>query len=133
MLCHIQVQIGNGAEKRGLIKTVWECKQLEQKLPGGRNDWLFDGNKLAWYVTGLSSLSPANKTCRSGRNVQQDLRILIDLDAERGRTPNKEKPDHVRVVIRPASTGAKIDLNNIYEYMDGKCAWGPHVIDAISK
>lgn len=45
----VKVQIGNGAEKRGLIKAAWESKTLNQALPGTRTNWLFDGNKLAWY------------------------------------------------------------------------------------
>lgn len=43
-----KIHVGNGMEKRGLIKIVWASKQLEQKLPGGRVAWIFDGNKLAW-------------------------------------------------------------------------------------
>lgn len=68
---------------------------------------------------------------RSGQNIQQEIRLLIDLDVERGR-PTRDKPDQVRVVIRQAKSRAKIDLNNIYEYLEGKASFGPHVIDAIN-
>ncbi|KAL8832946.1 MAG: hypothetical protein Q9170_004627 [Blastenia crenularia] len=111
------VQIGNGAEKRGLIKAVWDSNQLNQAIPGNRNDWIFDGNKLAW----------------SARNLPREFRLEVNLDAERGRPPREDKaPDTCRVVIRAAQTGAKIDLNNIHEYLNGKCSIGPHVFDAIN-
>ncbi|KAL8716741.1 MAG: hypothetical protein Q9225_005958 [Loekoesia sp. 1 TL-2023] len=111
------VQVGNGAEKRGLIKAVWESNQLNNAIPGTRSDWIFDGNKLAW----------------SPRNLQREFRLEVDLDAERGRTPREGKSKNtVRIVIRAAGTGAKIDLNSIHDYLNGRCTIGPNVFDAIN-
>lgn len=41
------VQIGNGAEKRGLITAVWGSQRVSTSLTTA---WIFDGNQLAWYV-----------------------------------------------------------------------------------
>ena len=49
---YLQVTIGNGVEKRGVIQAVWHSKTLQGKFPPGV---LFDGNKLAWYVLKLPS------------------------------------------------------------------------------
>lgn len=47
---HFQINIGNGAEKRGLVKKVWECNTVQNVLKkhSGGMPWLWDGNKLAW-------------------------------------------------------------------------------------
>ncbi|KAL8936923.1 MAG: hypothetical protein Q9216_004682 [Gyalolechia sp. 2 TL-2023] len=120
--CDVKVQIGNGAEKRGLIKTAWGSNALNNALPGTRNNWIFDGNQLAWQVFDPSS-----------HNLQREFRLEVDLDTERGRQiPSDRARDTVRIVIRPASTGAKIDLNNIYEYLNSRVPMGPPVFDAIN-
>jgi eukaryotic translation initiation factor 2C len=41
------VAVGKGDEKRGTIKAMWESKAVQKELGPG---WIFDGNKLAWYV-----------------------------------------------------------------------------------
>ncbi|KAL9030315.1 MAG: hypothetical protein Q9196_001543 [Gyalolechia fulgens] len=111
------VQVGSGAEKRGLIKTAWESNALNNALPGTRNNWIFDGNKLAW----------------SSHNLPRELRLEVDLDAERGRQiPEDRSRDTVRIVIRAARTGAKIDLNIIHEYLNGRVSMGPPIFDAIN-
>lgn len=40
--------IGSGAEKRGLIKTVWLSQAVQNKLKSVDQCFLFDWNKLAW-------------------------------------------------------------------------------------
>ncbi|KAI4149004.1 MAG: hypothetical protein LQ341_001433 [Variospora aurantia] len=111
-ICQYSVVVGNGQEKRGLIQAAWQSKQLNSRLPGGTREWLFDGNTLAWSVHQVS-----------------EMRFAIDLDAENNRPVRNDTPDIVRIVIRPA---AKINLNNIYEYLHGKASFGPHVITAIN-
>lgn len=41
----VQVNIGNGLEKRAVIQKVWNSKTRETKV--GKN-FIFDGSKLAW-------------------------------------------------------------------------------------
>ncbi|KAL8879499.1 MAG: hypothetical protein Q9198_002897 [Flavoplaca austrocitrina] len=45
------VQIGKTDSKRGLIKNIWASRELSSKIPGGMREWIYDGNKLAWFVT----------------------------------------------------------------------------------
>lgn len=41
--------IGNGAEKMGLIKAIWESRAVKDRLRQVINGpWLWDGNKIAW-------------------------------------------------------------------------------------
>ncbi|KAL8971351.1 MAG: hypothetical protein Q9183_001092 [Haloplaca sp. 2 TL-2023] len=129
------VSIGKQGDKRGLIQAVWGSEQLNQKLPGGRIDWLFDGNKLGW----------------SRHNIDRELRMSIDLDLEpnRGVKPPqlahsgpvdpKDLPkgkkadsphDNTHMVFIRKSTA--IDLNMIHAYLDGRCDFDNSVIAAIN-
>lgn len=48
-LTSIQINIGNGAEKMGLIKAVWESRTVQGRLQAiGKDQLLWDGNKIAW-------------------------------------------------------------------------------------
>ncbi|KAL8947942.1 MAG: hypothetical protein Q9222_005822 [Ikaeria aurantiellina] len=108
------VQIDNDNLKRGLIQAIWNSNELSKKLPGGTKEWLYDGVKLAW----------------SQKDLQEEFRASVDLDTERGRmVPADRDRDVHRVIIRKAG---RIDLNNIYEYLNGKCDIGPGVFDAIN-
>jgi hypothetical protein len=48
----LQILIGTGAEKRGKVYKVWHSKTLQDKLRSLTNGmpWLWDGNRIAWYV-----------------------------------------------------------------------------------
>jgi eukaryotic translation initiation factor 2C len=41
----LKVLIGSGAEKRGLIKAVWESTAVQTAIGKG---FIFDGNKIGW-------------------------------------------------------------------------------------
>jgi eukaryotic translation initiation factor 2C len=47
-----QINIGNGAEKKGKIMAVWKSRAVQNRIaqlsPG--KSILWDGNKLLWYV-----------------------------------------------------------------------------------
>lgn len=44
----MQIKVGEGGEKMGLIKKVWESKAVKQELAKHGKYWLWDGNKIAW-------------------------------------------------------------------------------------
>lgn len=48
ILTNIKVMIGEGAEKMGLIKKVWESKTVKRELAKHGKFWLWDGNQIAW-------------------------------------------------------------------------------------
>ncbi|KAI9877191.1 MAG: hypothetical protein M1830_004561 [Pleopsidium flavum] len=104
------VLIGKGAEKRGLIKAVWESKAVQSKLGGG---WIFDGNKLAW----------------SGADMNTELSMVVDLDAERGRPARAQNPNSHRVNIR--KTGA-VNLAALDVYLKGQMSFDNSVLEAIN-
>lgn len=58
-----------------------ESKAVKEALGKG---FIFDGNKLGW------SLKP----------MDREIRLLVDLDQERGRTPRAGKSDQHRIAIR---------------------------------
>ncbi|CAO1599602.1 Protein argonaute [Xanthoria calcicola] len=109
------VRVGNGNEKRGLVKTVLESQGLGKLLPGGRVNWLFDGNEQAW----------------SKHDIQTERRLEVDLSREPERAVGG-RPDKVFVVIKPASTRVHVNLGSIYDYMNSRCSWGADVIKAIN-
>ena len=47
--------IGSGAEKRGLIKEVWESSRVKAVCPPDQG-WIFDGNRMAWYIFWAANL-----------------------------------------------------------------------------
>ncbi|KAI4249574.1 MAG: hypothetical protein L6R42_008924, partial [Xanthoria sp. 1 TBL-2021] len=105
------VHIGSGNEKRGLIRAVLGSNELLKNLPG---TWVFNGDKIAW----------------SDHNAKEALRLTIDLHGKPSPGLPARAPDNISVVIR--STGAKIDLSNIYDYMGGICQFDGHVVSAIN-
>ncbi|KAL8871934.1 MAG: hypothetical protein Q9174_002338 [Haloplaca sp. 1 TL-2023] len=128
------VSIGKAGDKRGLIQAVWGSEQLNQKLPGGRLDWLFDGNKLAW----------------SKHNLDRELRWSIDLDLEHNRgmkppqlaystvdikdLPKGKRPEnpHENTHMVYIRKSAAIDLSMIHAYLEGRCDFDNSVIAAIN-
>ena len=106
----MQVQIGNGVEKRAVIKAVWESRQAQQLL-GTKGLWIFDGNKIAWSI-------------RSGLTLNHD----IDLDIERGRESGGDNTFKLR--LRQVS---KINLQLLQSYLDGKADFDKSILESISK
>ncbi|KAK3720601.1 Protein argonaute [Vermiconidia calcicola] len=105
------VLVGNGVEKRGLIKKVWRSKAVEQALGRG---FIFDDNKLAWSL----------------KKVERELRITVDLDQEGGRTvrPGGKENKH-RIVIRQTN---HVYLDVLDAYMAGKCDFDNKCLEALT-
>lgn len=104
------VQIGNGAEKRMVIKKVWDS-QARKNLTG--QFFIFDGNKLGW----------------SGQNIERELSINVDLDAEQGRRPGG-KPNAFRLIIRKTKV---LDISVIGAYFNRQIQMGTEILEAISE
>ncbi|CZS95190.1 related to argonaute like post-transcriptional gene silencing protein QDE-2 [Rhynchosporium agropyri] len=110
------INIGNGAEKRGKIMAVWKSKAVQEKLrasfpPGAQ--YLWDGNKLAW-----------------SRYKIGELRITVDFDHEKGRTPRPDREaDKVFCIIRPTST---IRMAAIKAYLSQTIQFDKAILDAIT-
>lgn len=104
------VQIGSGAEKRVVISKAWASK-ARQNATG--EFFIFDGNKLGW----------------SGQNIEQEISLMVDLDAEAGRPPGRT-PNTFRIAIRKSKT---LDLSVIRAYLARQIQMGPEILEAISK
>lgn len=106
------VHIGNGAEKRALIRKVWESKSIQKATGPG---WIFDGNKLAWAL--------ADK----GR----EFTVIVDLDAEQGREPRpgRDRDNKHRVTIRKTT---QVPLGSIEAYLNGKITFDNSVLESIN-
>ena len=104
------VIVGSGQEKRGLILNVWESQTVKQALGNG---WIFDGNKLAW----------------SSRSISRELRIMVDLDAERGKTPREGKENKHRVVVRQTN---KVAFTVLSSYLNGEASWDNKCLESIN-
>ena len=104
------VQIGNGAERRAVILKVWSSRARKDRTG---EQFIFDGNKLGW----------------SSLNIERDINIDVDLDAEEGRPPGRTS-NTFRVVIRKAKT---LDLSTIQAYFKRQIQMGPEILECISK
>lgn len=104
------VQIGNGAEKRAVIFKAWAC-QARKKATG--EFFIFDGNKLGW----------------SSQNIERDISMMVDLDAEEGRPPGRTS-NTFRVSIRKSKT---LDLSMIRAYFSRQIQMGPEILEGISR
>lgn len=107
------VLIGSGAEKRGLIKKIWNSTTVQKDLGQG---WIFDGNRLAWSLI----------------NRSKEVRLSVDLDQEQGRPPRKganaDRNTH-RIYLK-ASNVVKFD--SLQGYLDGKGPFDNACLEAIT-
>jgi eukaryotic translation initiation factor 2C len=126
-----QINIGNGAEKKGKIMAVWMSQAVQNRLrqisPGASLLW--DRNKLLWYF--WDTHWPLNTLLTSPRSTTQfqEQRIMVDLDQEKGRAP-RNPPDTVYCVIRPAKI---IRMAVIQAYLSRQMPFDNSILEAISK
>ncbi|KAI5361410.1 Putative PAZ domain, Piwi domain, ribonuclease H-like superfamily, argonaute, linker 1 [Septoria linicola] len=105
------VMIGNGIEKRGLIDKVWNSKAVKAEMG---NFTVFDGNKLAW----------------SGKPINREIRLDVDLDAEQGRVPKvKNEKNIVRVMIRQTN---KVGFQTLMAHLAGKATFDNTCLEVIN-
>ncbi|MCJ1470295.1 hypothetical protein MMC07_008940 [Pseudocyphellaria aurata] len=106
-----QIVIGNGAEKRGLIRSVWASKKVKQELGNG---FIFDGNKIGWSMT----------------DFKNEISLVVDLDQERAFTPRPgRQPNEHRVSIRKTNA---VNLAALQGYLDGRMQFNNTVLEAIT-
>ncbi|OJD34765.1 piwi domain-containing protein [Diplodia corticola] len=104
------VNIGSGTEKRGLVMNVWESKTVKAKIGNG---WLFDGNKIAWSLHKMDSIT-----------------LEVDLDVERGRNPREDRKGKNKHRFHMRSTKIlRFDL--LGAYLGGKADYGNEITEAI--
>jgi eukaryotic translation initiation factor 2C len=131
-----QLHVGNGAEKRGMIMAAWKSRTLQEKLSFGKM-WLFDGNKIAWYLEPLIELRLILTWCRcdSMPPGRGEMRLTIDMDAERGRAPRVDgRTGQVRqntITVRMKQVG-EINMAVIEAYLTKKIPFDNAVLEAIS-
>ncbi|KAI9745992.1 MAG: hypothetical protein M1818_000673 [Claussenomyces sp. TS43310] len=113
------VLIGSGNEKRGLIKAVWHSQAIQAALKQVGPMWLFDGQRIAWC---------------SAKAPRGELRIMVDLDKEKGKLPRKDSngnnlDNRVRVAVKAS---AEINMAVISGYLERKMAFDNSILEAIS-
>lgn len=104
------VIIGNGVEKRGLVKKVWASKAVQKELGAG---FIFDGNKLAWSL----------------KKIDREVRLQVDLNQEEGRSvrPGGKENKH-RIVIRQTN---EVGFQSLVGYLEGRSDMNNAVVEAI--
>lgn len=112
-----QVAVGNGQEKRGLIKAVWQSKAVAGKLGPG---WIFDGNKIAYSLKDIT-----------------EERINVNLDKEGNKPPRKDKKtgapkvDEHMVRVKKAK---QVSINVLQSFLEGaSIGWDNNCNEAMSK
>ncbi|EAA29350.1 Piwi-domain-containing protein [Neurospora crassa] len=92
---------------------VWKSKAVQQKLASvTKKPWIYDGRKLAWLAQSVD-----------------EMRLLVDLDEERGRKPGGERKNAFHITIRP--TG-KVRLQSLRAYLMKTAPWDNHVLECMS-
>jgi eukaryotic translation initiation factor 2C len=127
-----EVLVGNGVEKRGLVRSVWESKAVNQAVGQG---FIFDGNRLAWSLKSLDRevkllvrLLPSS--CQISPLLIIPNLLQVDLDQERGRTPRPGGKDNKhRVMIKCTN---RVRLDTLVAYMAGKCTFDNACLEAIT-
>lgn len=92
--------------------AVWASKKAKAEALRYGPGFIFDGNRIGW----ATSKKPENN-------------FLVDLDAEKGRTPNPDKPNIHRVGIRFAK---KIQLATVRAYLDGTMDFDNGVLEGVN-
>ncbi|KAF2155375.1 Piwi-domain-containing protein [Myriangium duriaei CBS 260.36] len=108
------VLLGNGEEKRPVVRKLLASKALRNSLPKPQR-WIFDGNKIAY----------------STEKLPQELRVMVDLDAEEGRTPKPGKNNSFRVIVK-ATVNAVIRFDQLKAYLEGRADFGTGCLEAIN-
>jgi eukaryotic translation initiation factor 2C len=77
--------IGTGAEKRGKVLAVWKSNAVQNRIRNLTQNmpWLWDGNKIAWYILWLKSRNVTGLICNRTSYQVSELRIMVDLDLEK--------------------------------------------------
>lgn len=89
--------------------------------------WLWDGNKLAWYVKN-PSLETETDSARTSYNVPEQ-RCAVNLDEEQGRQPGPKGPDIVLCIIRPTKS---LRMASLEGYLNKKIAFDNSVLECIN-
>ncbi|KAK4612770.1 hypothetical protein CLAFUR0_12763 [Fulvia fulva] len=103
------VMIGSGVEKRGLIRKVWNSKQVQAAVGDA---CIFDGNKLAW----------------TAKKIDREVRLTIDMNVENERK-NPKKEDTVRVSIRLTN---EVAFQTLMAHLQGKAAFDNSCLETIA-
>ncbi|KAK2754064.1 hypothetical protein FQN54_007233 [Arachnomyces sp. PD_36] len=103
------IHIGNGVEKRPVIQKVWDSNVRKTKVGQA---FIFDGNKLAWSMIDL----------------KQEVNVIVDLDAEQGRT-RADGSNSFRMVVRRTKT---VNLAVVEAYMQGKTSFSADVLEGLT-
>ena len=118
---------GHDYSKRVLLQKIWKSKAVQSEI--GNNYWVWDGNKLAWYV--LPNI-PVILTYidRSGKEMpRKESRIHVDLDDEDGKAPKAGKSNKHTVHLRHTR---KVDFSGLNTWLEGKASWSSEYIDTIN-
>ncbi|KAM3081262.1 Protein argonaute [Clarireedia jacksonii] len=109
------IHIGNGAEKRGLVKKVWQSRTVQSELEKHGKFWLWDGNKIAWSKYPLA---------------RGEVRIIVDLDEEDNRPMERRSDDRkIHCIIKQS---AVIRMAALYAYLNKQMDFDNTVLCAIN-
>ncbi|KAL3426357.1 eukaryotic translation initiation factor 2c [Phlyctema vagabunda] len=109
------IKIGNGAEKRGLIMKIWKSKTLQARLQKISPFWLWNGDQIAWCDAPMP---------------RGEERMMVDLDAEQGRTPREGKDPNVYKVIISQTKSVRLAI--IEAFLSRKIQFDNSVLEAIT-
>ena len=105
--------------------------QLKARVKSG-NGWLWDGNKIGWYVIHLSLTNSGILLIMKRSNVDfGEISFKVDLDAGKNRPPRRDGTDGVTHVIIKRTTTIRMAV--LKGYLGENMNFDASVLCAISK
>lgn len=112
-VCQYDVALSPEPTHGVVYDKVWNSKKVQQKLASvSKQPWIYDGRKLAWLA-----------------HAVDEIRIMVDLDEERGSKKPSDKKNVFFITIRP--TG-KVRLQSLKAYLEKKAPWDNNVLECMS-
>ncbi|KAK9467947.1 Piwi domain-containing protein [Lipomyces arxii] len=107
-------QVNSGADKRALIKKIWNHPSVQEQMGETGKPIIFDGNRLAWS--------------RGPLNFGDELNLIVDLDNGRPSRADGKTNTH-RVKMRKSSV---VSMQVLNEYVNNRYSMDTEVLVAIN-
>lgn len=107
------VTVSPHVDKPAFVRKLWNTRTVQDRLRGSNCRWLFDGEKLAW----------------SRAAAKDGVRILVDMDEEKGQKPRPGRNNRFEVILKSTTT---IRLQALDSYLKGEADWHNHVLECMS-
>jgi hypothetical protein len=123
-----------------VYSKVWHSRKVQDFLRSKGGKWIYDGRKLAWYVSSIGAFSHINLIYhfRSSMSLSNPRVVEVDLDEEEGQTTLTNQPPSTgrnannKFVFKISRTKT-LDMVFLQQYLAGKVGWDKTILESMSK